>query len=321
MSTSNYIRVIFTYQYYYNYCDLFISVGSNPRRSAEYEKSFGKASAPMVQMLDEITKLKTLLPFHLHFDNLFASIKLLTHLKENGYQGTGTIRENRIPRDCPLPSKKIMEKKARSTVASIIDRTHGILFVRWVDNGVVTVASTLNGVEPTSGVRRYSQAEKKTIIVPRPNAIGTYNAFMGGVDLMDENIGRYRVGMRGKKWWWCIFTWLLDVCIQNAWQIHKKCGGTMTQLEFRREIVTIYLQRYGSPPKSPGKVPSSTANTDGRVPDDLRYDRIDHFVAQTQDNKRRRCAGQNCKTVGRTMCTKCKVGLCVNCFQSFHTRK
>ncbi|KAJ3661550.1 hypothetical protein Zmor_005941 [Zophobas morio] len=93
---------------------------------------------------------------------------------------------------------------------------------------------------------------------------------MGGVDLMDENIGRYRVGMRGKKWWWCIFTWLLDVCIQNAWQIHKKCGGTMTQLEFRREIVTIYLQRYGSPPKSPGKVPSSTANTDGRVPDDLR---------------------------------------------------
>jgi len=39
---------------------------------------------------------------------------------------------------------------------------------------------------------------------------------MGGTDRMDENIAMYRIGIRGKKWWWPLFTWLLDAAIHNA---------------------------------------------------------------------------------------------------------
>ena len=33
--------------------------------------------------------------------------------------------------------------------------------------------------------------------------------------------------------YWCIFTWLIDIFIQNAWVIHKKCEDNMRQFEFK----------------------------------------------------------------------------------------
>ncbi|KAK9712108.1 hypothetical protein QE152_g25043 [Popillia japonica] len=98
---------------------------------------------------------------------------------------------------------------------------------------------------------------------------------------MDENISRYRISMRGKKWWWCLFSWLLDACIQNAWQMHKKSGGVLPQLEFRREISKTYLKSYGVPPKAAGRTPTaSTSVTLNRISDDLRYDQRNHLVVR-----------------------------------------
>ncbi|KAJ8935631.1 hypothetical protein NQ314_012715 [Rhamnusium bicolor] len=182
----------------------------------------------------------------IYIDNLFTGTKLLTHLRHHGYHGTGTIPLNRIPRDCPLTNKKVMEKKARGTYESILDRENGIIYIRWVDNGVVTVASTLHGVKPLGNVRRYSQAEKKIVQVGRPNIIAKYNSFMGGTDLMDENIARYRIGIRGKKWWWYLFSWVVDICVHNSWQIHRKAG------------VSVRFQ------KGPGRFLASAASSDSR---------------------------------------------------------
>ncbi|KAK9710651.1 hypothetical protein QE152_g25903 [Popillia japonica] len=78
-------------------------------------------------------------------------INLLNDLREKGYRGTGTV--NRIPKNCPLTDKKLMEKTARGTYQSSIARHAGAIFVRWVDNGVVTVASTTYGVQPVGHVR------------------------------------------------------------------------------------------------------------------------------------------------------------------------
>lgn len=193
--------------------------------------------------------------------------------------------------------------------------------MRWVDNGLVTMASTCHGVNPLANVKRYSQAEKKIIPVPRPNLIGQYNLFMGGTDLMDENVARYRISMRGKKWWWCLFTWLLDVSVHNAWQLHKKSGGELPQLAFRRAVATTYLKTYGVPPKGPGRVAVSKSSvTLNRVSDDFRYDRLDHLIISTENKKRKRCAGEGCSSSVRTMCSKCQVGLCIECFRLFHTK-
>ncbi len=295
--------------------------GNNPRRSEEYEKLFGKAAAPLLTMLDELTEAKGFRPYKLYFDNLFTGITLLKYLRDQGFQGTGTVRENRIPKSCPLSSKKTMDKKKRGTHESIIDKNDGIVIVRWVDNKTVTMASSCFGVGPVGNVRRYSQAEKKNIQVPRPDLITQYNRHMGGTDQMDENIAQYRIAVRGKKWWWCLFTWIVDLCIHNAWQLHRKSGGNLAQLDFRRSITQSYLKSHGIPPKGAGRPSTSLSSVSlNRVSDDLRYDSKNHLVISVPNKKRRRCAGEGCSSHIRTMCQKCDVGLCIECFVIFHTK-
>lgn len=144
---------------------------------------------------------------------------------------------------------------------------------------------------------------------------------MGGTYLMDQNISTYRLGIRSKKWWWCIFTWLIDVSISNAWILYKKGHNTqLSQLDFRRNIAQTYLKKYENPPKTAGRPSTSKFSVScNRISDDLRYDGLNHLLTYVPNNKRR-CAGEGCPTSARTMCTKCDVGLCLECNVIFHTR-
>ncbi|XP_030746575.1 piggyBac transposable element-derived protein 3-like [Sitophilus oryzae] len=112
--------------------------GNNPRRCEEYETLFGKSAAPLVVMLDELVNVKGFHPYKLYVDNLFAGITLFKFLRDNGYQATGTVRDNRLPKNIPLSNKKkTMAKRTRASHESIIDKSDGIIIVRWVDNSVV----------------------------------------------------------------------------------------------------------------------------------------------------------------------------------------
>lgn len=293
--------------------------GKNPKKKDVYEAAFGKCAAPLVSMIDELPVQN--LPYKFYFDNLFTSLSLLSHLKNRGFHATGTIRENRIPKSCPLLSKKELKKQKRGYYISSIEKNHGVILVKWVDNSVVTVASTLHGVNPITTVNRYSSLEKKIVQVSRPSAIGNYNEYMGFTDLMDENIAQYRISLRSKKWWWCLFTWMLDLAMHNAWILCKKAGNQMPQLDFRRHVVQTYLERYKQPPKGAGRPHLSKFSvSNNRVSDELRYDEKNHLLVMIPNKKRRRCAGEGCSTSCRTMCNKCNVGLCIDCNYIFHSK-
>nr|CAH7762079.1 unnamed protein product [Callosobruchus chinensis] len=181
--------------------------------------------------------------------------------------------------------------------------------------------STCHGVSPIGHVKRYCKSEKKYVQVRRPHLIGEYNRYTGGTDLMDESISAYRIGMRSKKWWWYIFTWLIDACISNAWILWKKAHrDQMSQLDFRRNIAQTYLKRYENVPTGGGRPSTSKFSLSmNRICDDLRYDGLNHILVSIPDKKRRRCAGEGCITGTRTMCIKCDVGMCIECNYIFHT--
>lgn len=71
--------------------------------------------------------------------------------------------------------------------------------VVWKDNRLVTLLSTFFGEHPKSEVLRFSKSQKKSVNVPCPSAVTIYNKHMGGVDLLDANIGRYKIRMRSRK--------------------------------------------------------------------------------------------------------------------------
>ena len=70
--------------------------------------------------------------------------------------------------------------------------------------------------------------EKKNVNILTPKAVREYNLGMEGIDRIDQDINAYRVSIRGKKWWWSIFTWLLDASLQNAWLLREMRGDEIS---------------------------------------------------------------------------------------------
>ncbi|KAG4075382.1 hypothetical protein HA402_009535 [Bradysia odoriphaga] len=279
----------------------------------EYVKKFGKSTAPLVHMLDQLPEKD--LPFQIYTDNLFTSFNLLTELRQRGYGVTATVRTNRLPADIPLPSKSEMEKKGRGAFKSKISKDNGIITVRWTDNAVVSMASTTYGVQPMTTAKRYSKLDRKYVEVDRPHMIAMYNKYMGGTDRMDQDIGRNRINIRGKKWYWPLLTWLIDAAIHNAWTLYKSSGRKLTNFKFKRILARTYMQRFGLLPKKKGR-PFSKG-----LPDEPRFDGLNHFVEFTRDKKRRQCAMRKCKSSVRTQCKKCDRGICIGCFVPYHTMR
>lgn len=253
-------------------------------------------------------------PYKIYADRFFSTINLAARLKENGMGYTGTIMSNRIGK-CPIPSKSYIEKQARGYYDYSTEINSGCLIMVWNDNKAVHAISTCDSIQPVAKVKRWSQKDKKKIVVPQPNAITCYNKSMGGIDRMDENISYYRVSLRSKKWWWPIFVFCIDAALQNAWQLFKKRSDNeeLDHLAFRRRIVQTYLQKYGTPVSS-GIRPKTSKELAKRTLASIRFDCIDHWMVDSP--KQNRCAV--CKKNARKYCEKCKITLHVQCFKSYH---
>jgi DNA excision repair protein ERCC-6 len=163
----------------------------------------------------------------------------------------------------------------------------------------------------------YSRTAKKYLDVPQPDIIKRYNNSMGGVDRFDQNINHLRIKIGGKKWYWSIVTWLLDSSVQNAWQLHKKVGGTLSYLNFRREIVCVILKSGAELRKRRTSGGSSVGKLTMPGYEEVRFDCVGHFVVVRRDS-RRICSYEGCKTKCQTFCEKCDRALCIDHFKVYH---
>ncbi|KAJ8926415.1 hypothetical protein NQ314_021203 [Rhamnusium bicolor] len=110
-----------------------------------------------------------------------------------------------------------------------------------------------------------------------------------------------------------------DASVQNAWIIYKKHNPDASQLNFRRAVAQTYLRKFQNLPRSTGR--PSTYSSESKVAVDIRYDRTDHYIEFIPNNKRRRCAGNHtASSAVRIQCCKCNVGLCMQCFSSYHRK-
>ncbi|KAL0811685.1 hypothetical protein ABMA28_009132 [Loxostege sticticalis] len=163
-----------------------------------------------------------------------------SNLRQVGFRATGTVREGRTKK-CPLVAVKEIKKKNSADFDYRFDKVDQILFVRWLDNSVCTMGSNYDNVLPLGKVKRWSDVEKKKVDVGIPHLFQNYNNGMGGVDQADQSISLYRTAIRGKKWWWMLFTYMLDLAVANAWRLHNLTNDTkLDQLQFRRYIARHY---------------------------------------------------------------------------------
>lgn len=135
-----------------------------------------------------------------------------------------------------------------------------ISYVIWKGNKTVSLASSFSGVHPLKKIKRYDKTKRQYIEVVCPNVVTEYNRHMGGVDLLDSLIGRYKI--KSKKWYIRIFYHLIDVTVVNSWLLYKKmCKERGEQAkglaDFRVELgeTLCLLGNQGS--NSRGKNPTS----------------------------------------------------------------
>ena len=83
------------------------------------------------------------------------------------------------------------------------------------------MASNCFGSDPIQKAKRWDQKEKKEVSVDMPYVDHKYNTSMRGTDRQDQNVNKYRISIRTKKWWWPLFSWRIDVTIQNGWLLFR----------------------------------------------------------------------------------------------------
>lgn len=263
-------------------------------------------------VLDLISELPG--SYDIYFDNYFTSLKLLDVLKNRGHTGTGTIRKDRVEKAL----LKDIGKEKRGYYHKVTDTSTGATLIRYHDNSVVTVASNRVGCNAVGRAARWSQENKKRIDITQPACILRYNTYMGGVDRLDENIAKMRIKIRLKKWYWQLFLFPLNCCVNNSWQLYrltpKGKEEPLDLLAFTRRITLPYLQMY-TRRSFLGRVPSMIRSSDKRVSEEARFDGKNHIISSGVTQ----CRCGLCKKNTKKICSKCSVPVHADCFVRFHT--
>lgn len=189
---------------------------------------------------------------------------------------------------------------------------------------MVTIVTNNGTILPLINAKRYSRKERKEVVISQPNVISDYNKNMGGVDLHDNAIANYRIKIQGKKWWWPLFTNIIDSVIVNSWKLHRISTNTkMALIDFRSYIAIAMLKSECKNNVSGENTLQMTHPNKGRpsstaLPKEIRTDRIGHTISEHEEKARRRC--KVCKNHTIYLCFKCKVHLHPKCFETFHKK-
>ena len=194
----------------------------------------------------------------------------------------------------------------------------------WMDNRAVTVMSTSTQPLATGSVLR-RQKNGSRISVPCPEAIISYNLWMGAVDRGEQMRGYCLCRVKSRKFYKYIFYFLFDVSITNAFILYKNFCSSPTfnttkkfRLQLAKELIGDYCSR-------------SRVGRGGGV---IRHLPLQHFPMKISkeptdpERKRRRCARCSQKRRKRTQtqrfCRECQVFLChtgetqTDCFLLWH---
>ena len=124
----------------------------------------------------------------LTFGNLSTSLPLLHGLNEIEIGALGTLHRCH---GATVPNKITLPKKPR--VSYDFDTDGKNVVVSWLDNKVVTCATSYVTFNSVSTAQWWSNSLKKGVDVPIPKFFEDYNKQMGGVDLFDQFVSTYRI--------------------------------------------------------------------------------------------------------------------------------
>jgi hypothetical protein len=189
--------------------------------------------------------------FNIFMDNFFSSIPLFSYLRAKNIGACGTVRSNsrKFPKELKVSKTAKIDWDTRSGV--IVD---DVLAVGWIDNGPVTMLTTIHGLKgdawSVEKIRRkprttslnaakvrevFGNNSRKLLKIPC--VVNDYNLHMGGVDIADQLRGYHSTQLTSRRNWMPLFFWLLDIVLVNSFQLAKLKGWSGSQVAFREELL------------------------------------------------------------------------------------
>lgn len=290
---------------------------------SEEEESLGFGAQIVLALCQSIIQK----PAIIYCDNFFTSPELFFILRQNyGIFALGTIRNNRLRgAEKILPTEKDMKKKERGAFAEVACNDNRLAVVRWNDNKAVTFLSSFVASAPVEKIMRYSKDAKKKVEVQCPQIVRQYNKNMGGVDLADMLISLYKIPLKSRRWYLGIFAQMLDICLNNAWLLHRTNNAKKSQLPlkaFRFEVFECLCRENRTKKRQKTEYCVVNKPRAPRPCSPVKYDNTGHFPSTMDEGRCRYCKK---KTV--VFCIKCNMRLCFvtgkndrNCFLNFHTK-
>lgn len=216
-------------------------------------------------------------------------------------------------------------------------RAGKLLAMIWTDKRDVKLISTLHNtsVAPTGQTDRQPE-----LPVMKPQLILDYNNQMGGIDVSDMMSNRYAALRKTNKWYKKLAFHLSDLCITNAFVLHKPVTGKGTPhydfvLSIAKELIENSIGETEDRP-----APTRACRRSGPdAPSQLSQKGSEHWpeVIKPSANAKkqnptkpyvvctpaaRRIAGEKRpRPESRYWCPECTVGLHPQCFKADHTRK
>ena len=163
-----------------------------------------------------------------YFDNFYTGTDLLTYLHARQVYACGTVRANRRNLPTALLPKNVRLQRHDYKVA----QKDELSFVVWQDTKPVCVLSNFHDPAAVGAVSRRVRVGGGSQQVVVPAAVADYQAFMKGVDLLDQMVGYYIIHHRSKKWWRRIFHHLMMASAYNAYVVARDTNPEMVAAEW-----------------------------------------------------------------------------------------
>ena len=293
-------------------------------------------------------------PFNIFMDNYFSSISLFAWLRRNNIGACGTVRaaSRGFPKELKVPKRAKLEWNYQT--GRVVGEDEDVLAALWMDNGPVTMLTTIHGLGKDWQVSKNRRRPRQTglnaghvgevfgdegqRILGIPCMIDDYNHHMGGVDTADQLRSYNSTQLRARRNWLPLFFWLLDISLVNSFILAKLIGQAKSPVEFRKKLLweLIGMAKEGEEMATPIQPPRKKVRiTRKSTVDDLPAARLrigNHLPLH--NDKRKTCVWCSFKAKDNRnkrssayetyfSCKSCNVYLCINrnrdCFGNFHT--
>ncbi|XP_033359529.1 piggyBac transposable element-derived protein 4-like [Bombus vosnesenskii] len=245
-------------------------------------------------------------------DNWYTSPRLYTLLHEHKTNAFGTVRKNRSE----MPRMEESLKKGEICYRS----TNNLLAMKWRDKKDVWMLSTVHAARLIETEKRnYRTGLKKT----KPSCIADYNSYMGAVDKVDMVLSTLNSTRKTIKWYKKLFFRLLDLAIYNAYILYKNSTGTKQKFnEFHSALVKDTLRKYPQSRSVVGGGKKDSKDIPFRLTERHFLSKCSNQTDKAQLARRKCvvCAKHKKRSDTRYECRKCDVGLCIDCFETYHTQ-